>query len=64
MKATLAARGASSANLNQQRLDDLFRLFARVCQEMPLFNGVVETPETISLPSLEPNVPADLRRAA
>ncbi len=34
--ATLEAAGQSPANAPLQRLDDLFRLFARVCQEMPL----------------------------
>lgn len=42
--ATLEAAGESPANAPLQRLDDLFRLFARVCQEMPL---TVNEPEVI-----------------
>lgn len=44
MIATLEAEGESSAAAPLQRLDDLFRLFARVCQEMPL---AIDEPEII-----------------
>ncbi len=42
--AILEAAGRSPAHAPLQRLDDLFRLFARVCQEMPL---TVDESETI-----------------
>jgi len=61
--ATLSARGVSSRTAAGQRLDDLFRLFARVCQEMPLSNDVPDASETLSLPDLPPAT-ATLRRAA
>jgi UDP-GlcNAc:undecaprenyl-phosphate GlcNAc-1-phosphate transferase len=63
LQATLSARGTSPDNLSSQRLDDLFRLFARVCQELPLFDEVDDAPATLPLPQLEP-VATGLRRAA
>lgn len=56
MIATLEAAGAASASTPLQRLDDLFRLFARVCREMPL---AIDEPEVIlQLPERNP-VPRD-----
>jgi hypothetical protein len=64
LKATLTAHGTTSASTGQQRLDDLFRLFARVCQEMPVFDEPFDdAAETLPLPALEP-LAGDLRRAA
>lgn len=71
--ATLEAEGCSPAQAPLQRLDDLFRLFARVCQEMPLdmpesagANGVYSDalPEQISLPWAQPVPPSSTRKAA
>jgi UDP-GlcNAc:undecaprenyl-phosphate GlcNAc-1-phosphate transferase len=64
LTATLTAHGVAAPSTGPQRLDDLFRLFARVCQELPLFDEPFEEAlETLPLPTLEP-LPADLRRAA
>lgn len=46
--ATLEAAGQSPANAPLLRLDDLFRLFARVCQEMPL--SIDESEVILQLP--------------
>lgn len=61
MIAVLEAEGRSPANAPLQRLDDLFRLFARVCQEMPL---VVDEDPTSILPMPVRPEPVPARKAA
>lgn len=47
--ATIEVEGTAEANAPLQRLDDLFRLFARVCQEMPI-ETEDQGSETLTLP--------------
>lgn len=64
-KATLTAQGVTFAQPYAQRLDDLFRLFAKVCEELPLFDEQPdETPATVPLPRSEQPALADQRKAA
>jgi UDP-GlcNAc:undecaprenyl-phosphate GlcNAc-1-phosphate transferase len=65
-RATLVARGVSPSQSNVQRLDDLFRLFSKVCEEMPLFDEADEFPETLPLPAspASESPAADERRRA
>ncbi|HET6423030.1 MAG TPA: MraY family glycosyltransferase [Planctomycetaceae bacterium] len=56
MIAVLEAEGRSPGDAPLQRLDDLFRLFARVCQEMPL--SVDDSAQILTLPARTDAVPA------
>jgi UDP-GlcNAc:undecaprenyl-phosphate/decaprenyl-phosphate GlcNAc-1-phosphate transferase len=53
---TLEAIGRSTIKPTAQRLDDLFRLFARVCQELPELSGIETNAEATTLP-LRPAAP-------
>jgi hypothetical protein len=59
---TLKTFGRAPASKPTQRLDDLFRLFARVCQELPLPSERDE--DAATLPLLVPGAQPAERRAA
>ncbi len=58
--ASIAVEGITQTQVPLQRLDDLFRLFARVCQEMPVDSEAADT-LPLAVPAILPAIP---RKAA